>query len=305
MSRDYERDDRETYWRRQEQGREPQNRWSSGNREEDYGWNPQDRDQQGWRRNEEHDRNRETMRDRERFGREGTRYGGGRERGPWQGGEHNRWGNEGADYGTDWQQRTGQRWGEQGRYREGMERSGWQGKNWEGGRTADYGGWHGRTGTGWQGGYENEQQYVGDEWNERMGGQSFGGRGMTGQGTWNAGMKNWSERGEMGGMQGRFTGRGPRNYKRSDQRIEEDINEKLTQHPMLDASDLEVHVQNGEVTLRGHVDHRDAKRWAEDITESVFGVKDVNNQIKVRTRGEGEESGHETETSGKRERKVS
>src|SRR2546422_10372657 len=103
MSRDYERDDRERYWRRQEQGREPQNRWSSGNREEDYGWNAQDRDEQGGRRNDEYDRNRgASMRDRERVGREGMRYGSGTERGTWQSGEHNRWSNEGPEYASDW-----------------------------------------------------------------------------------------------------------------------------------------------------------------------------------------------------------
>jgi len=73
---------------------------------------------------------------------------------------------------------------------------------------------------------------------------------------------------------------------------------------MIDASDVEVSVQNGEVTLRGHVDHREAKRIAEDIAESVFGVKEVNNQIKVKQRGESEETKHETETSGK-QRKAS
>ena len=303
MSRDYERDDREAYWRRQEQGREPQNRWSSGNREDDYGWNAQDRDEQGWRRNDEHDRNRGTStRDRERFGREGMRYGGGTERGSWQGGEHGRWSNEGPEYGSDWQQRSGQRWGEQGRYREGMEGSGWQGnRNWEDGHTGEHGGWQGRGGRAWQGGYENEQQSGSGEWNERMGRQSFSGRGMTGQGNWNE-MRNWRD---MGGTQGHFSGRGPRNYKRSDQRIEEDINEQLTQHSMIDATDIEVNVHNGEVTLRGQVDHRDAKRLAEDIAESVFGVKQVNNQVKVKQHGESEESEHEMETSGKRERKVS
>src|SRR5713226_2153944 len=186
MSRDYERDDRERYWRRQEQGREPQNRWSSGNREEDYGWNAQGRDEQGWRRNDEYDRNRgASMRDRERFGREGMRYGSGT--------EHSRWSNEGPEYGGDWQQRSGQRWGEQDRYREGSEGSGWQGnRNWEGGHTGEHSGWQGRSGRGWQNAYENEQSGSG-EWNERTGRQTFGGRGMTGQGGWNTDMRNWRE----------------------------------------------------------------------------------------------------------------
>ena len=56
--------------------------------------------------------------------------------------------------------------------------------------------------------------------------------------------------------EGQFTGRGPRNYRRSDDRIEEDINERLTHHGMVDATDIEVSVQNGEVTMRGSVDSR-------------------------------------------------
>jgi osmotically-inducible protein OsmY len=105
------------------------------------------------------------------------------------------------------------------------------------------------------------------------------------------------------GQEGQHAGRGPRNYKRSDNRIEEDINDRLTQHPMLDATDVEVSVQNGEVTLKGYVEHRQAKRMAEDVAESVYGVKEVNNQIKMRQRGS-EESRTESETSGK-QRKAS
>jgi hypothetical protein len=87
-------------------------------------------------------------------------------------------------------------------------------------------------------------------------------------------------------MDGEFSGRGPRNYKRGDNRIEEDINERLTRHGALDASEIEVAVQNGEVTLKGSVRNRNAKRLAEDIAEAISGVKDVNNQIKVKQQGE-------------------
>jgi len=104
--------------------------------------------------------------------------------------------------------------------------------------------------------------------------------------------------------QGRYSGRGPRNYKRSDSRIEEDINDRLTVHGMLDATDIEVSVQSGEVTLRGYVEDRQAKRFAEDAAESVFGVKEVNNQIKVRQRGGQEDTKSETEGGGK-QRKAS
>src|SRR5262249_35013803 len=118
------------------------------------------------------------------------------------------------------------------------------------------------------------------------------------QGGWNR--ENWRDRSAMG-MQGQYSGRGPRSFKRQDDRIEEDINEQLTRHPMIDATDIEVRVQDGEVTLQGHVDSRAAKRMAEDVAESVFGVKDVSNQIKIKSRDE-----DDTESSGKqRDRRAS
>jgi Flp pilus assembly secretin CpaC len=75
----------------------------------------------------------------------------------------------------------------------------------------------------------------------------------------------------------------------------------------LDATDIEVAVQNAEVTLRGSVDNRQAKRLAEDIVDAVFGVKEVTNQIKLKQSGESNErSGNkpDTETTGK-QRKAS
>jgi osmotically-inducible protein OsmY len=80
---------------------------------------------------------------------------------------------------------------------------------------------------------------------------------------------------------GRYAGRGPRGYRRSDERIREDINDNLTDDRYVDASDVEVTVNNGMVTLTGHVDSRDAKRRSEDIAECVSGVTDVSNQLRV------------------------
>lgn len=77
-------------------------------------------------------------------------------------------------------------------------------------------------------------------------------------------------------------GRGPKNYKKSDERIEEQICEYLTESPFLDATDIEVKVKNCEVTLSGFVDSRQAKREAEELAESVSGIKDVTNNIKVK-----------------------
>jgi len=76
-------------------------------------------------------------------------------------------------------------------------------------------------------------------------------------------------------------GRGPKNYQRSDERIKEDINDRLSDDWFVDASEIDVAVQNGEVTLTGSVDERSSKRRAEDIAESVSGVKHVENRLRV------------------------
>jgi PleD family two-component response regulator len=78
-------------------------------------------------------------------------------------------------------------------------------------------------------------------------------------------------------------GRGPKGYRRSDDRIREDVNEELTRHPDIDPSDIEVRVEQCEVTLTGTVDHRHAKRLAEDLAERVSGVTEVHNQIRVKS----------------------
>jgi len=89
--------------------------------------------------------------------------------------------------------------------------------------------------------------------------RDYSGRQGFGWGAMNEGYGQLGGRGWYEGMrdamhrEGPHAGRGPRNYKRSDNRIEEDINDRLTEHSMIDASDVEVSVQNGEVTLRGHV----------------------------------------------------
>jgi hypothetical protein len=145
----------------------------------------------------------------------------------------------------------------------------------------------------------------GREWSEHgEGGPEYWGREDYGRGTeryrehaergdWS----RWGSRGEAreprgrgeiwrsgegwGGMgeQGRYAGRGPKNYVRSDQRIWEDVNERLTENAYLDATEIEVQVKEGEVTLTGAVEDRRSKRLAEDLAESVAGVKEVHNQL--------------------------
>ena len=78
-----------------------------------------------------------------------------------------------------------------------------------------------------------------------------------------------------------FAGRGPRGYRRSDERIREDVNDLLTDDWWVDASDIEVSVSDGVVTLSGRVDTREDKRRVESIVEDVRGVTDVSNQLRV------------------------
>ncbi len=85
-------------------------------------------------------------------------------------------------------------------------------------------------------------------------------------------------------------GRGPKNYTRSDERIRDDVNDALSDDGMVDASDVEVSVSKGEVTLNGHVDSRMAKRRAEDCAEDVSGVKHVQNNLRVKDRSQGSTS---------------
>ena len=98
--------------------------------------------------------------------------------------------------------------------------------------------------------------------------------------------------------EGRHYGKGPKNYKRSDEKIREDINERLSDDNYLDASDIEVEVNNTEVTLMGTVGSRQDKRRAEDIAERVSGVTNVQNNLKVNTNKEGSIAGSSLNQGG-------
>lgn len=82
-------------------------------------------------------------------------------------------------------------------------------------------------------------------------------------------------------IRSQYAGRGPKGYRRSDERIREDVNERLTGDYYLDAHDIEVSVSESIVTLTGRVDNRRDKRRAENLAESVTGVTDVYNQLRV------------------------
>jgi len=58
--------------------------------------------------------------------------------------------------------------------------------------------------------------------------------------------------------------------------------DRLSQHWDLDASEIEVSVNGGEVTLTGSIADRDQKFRAENIADAVGGVNEVHNQLRVR-----------------------
>ena len=80
-------------------------------------------------------------------------------------------------------------------------------------------------------------------------------------------------------------GHGPQGYARTDQRIHDDVCDRLTDDRHVDARQIEVKVAAGVVALAGQVPVRTMKWRAEEIAEAVTGVTEVDNQIRVRRDG--------------------
>ena len=80
---------------------------------------------------------------------------------------------------------------------------------------------------------------------------------------------------------GDHRGRGPKDYRRSDDSISDEVQARLTDDPWIDASQIQVAVSAGEVTLSGGVENRQARRRAEDIVQDISGVTHVQNDLRV------------------------
>jgi hypothetical protein len=78
-----------------------------------------------------------------------------------------------------------------------------------------------------------------------------------------------------------YRGRGPRNFVRSDARICEELNERLTDDAEVDATDVLVKVESHVAILTGTVPTRWMKYRAEDIAASCHGVEDVRNELRL------------------------
>jgi hypothetical protein len=97
-------------------------------------------------------------------------------------------------------------------------------------------------------------------------------------------------------------GKGPKGYKRSDERIREEVCQALTDDEVIDASRIEVKVLDAEVTLNGEVSHREERRRAEDVIDRVRGVEHVQNNLRV-SKQDSPESGPESSMIEEAERR--
>ncbi len=91
---------------------------------------------------------------------------------------------------------------------------------------------------------------------------------------------NWLNRDKYN-EQRKFMGLGPKNYRRSNDRIYEEVCDALMRSPDVDASEIGVKVEDGSVILEGKVNSRRAKRLAEYLIEDLPGVEDVRNELRV------------------------
>jgi hypothetical protein len=261
---DWDRDDNRNVWQ------------SRDDRDEDGGWSRHGQDE-GWR-------NRGTSRDDERrFGEPSGAAGQGQRgygraiygesglgepnRDERPGYDSNRWQSSGSGvrgYGSSgYGQGSSGRHGQgDGGYGQGSSGSYRQGSSGSYGASAAYGGYHGLSGGYAQGssGYSPTgfgRDRFGSERDQGFRSRDFGGGGG-------------------------FAGRGPKGYKRSDERVHEDVCDRLSQDDEVDASDISVRVENGEVTLEGSTETRRQKHRAEEIAADVAGVSDVHNNVRVR-----------------------
>lgn len=95
------------------------------------------------------------------------------------------------------------------------------------------------------------------------------------------GNPNAASRRQRDGAAGDHSGQGPQSHGDPDALIVEEINQRLTADPGLDASRIEVRALAGAVTLDGAVITSADRRCAEDLAAAVKGVIQVRNDLQV------------------------
>jgi osmotically-inducible protein OsmY len=110
------------------------------------------------------------------------------------------------------------------------------------------------------------------DWQRHSSGATSGARGQEGLGF--PGERTWGEEQYREDRQ-------EAGVRRPDEQLAHEIHEILTNDPELDATDIEVVVQGGAVTLSGAVHSTDSKLLAEELVESLPGVRQVHNRLTV------------------------
>lgn len=145
-----------------------------------------------------------------------------------------------------------------------------------------YGGGQGYPGQGYEG--------YGDTYGRGYRSQGYGGQRQGGQGHYGRQGRGGQDYGEQAAQrpfrqQEGYWGKGPKGYRRSDERLAEDVNERLMEDDGIDATEISVECRQGIVTLSGSVPERRMKHWAEDLVDRCHGVQDIENRLQV-SRGE-------------------
>lgn len=130
--------------------------------------------------------------------------------------------------------------------------------------------------------YDQDRDFSMNERNRRGGIYDYNSQSNRNMSGMNRGGEDWRQEGRQGQGQGlNFFGKGPKGWKRTDDRIKEEVCEALSDSWMVDASEIDVQVKDGHVTLKGTIDSREGKREAERCVENLRGVQDVQNDLKV------------------------
>lgn len=285
--------DMEHAFRRIEDG-EQTHRWDGGSNRHWGGQPGHERTSQG------HGSRQQRWSSQDEEGRWGSRSEG--DRGRWEQPPGTR---QGGPYGWPDQQgwQANQQWGSQdphwSRSQHGPQHAPWDGRE-RGDRERpfedanEFGGWdeHGNGGGGRSTGAQRD-------WSREFGSEPW--RSMSP----NPGAREyyrsaWSGFGEnshsnAGGSNASGRGKAPKGYRRSDERIREEIAESVMEWSEIDASEVQIDVSNGNVTLQGTVDSRRTKNLLEEIADCVSGVEDIDNQIKVKR---GSQDSRDSSTSG-------
>ncbi|NOV22634.1 BON domain-containing protein [Cupriavidus necator] len=141
--------------------------------------------------------------------------------------------------------------------------------------------WSRRRAPGHASGHDPRLPYRGERWAEGRGEWYGGPAGAPYRSAGGYGPEDW----DAPVYRGSSRAGGPKNYRRGDDRIHDEVCDRLAHAHELDVSEVTVRVQEGLVTLEGHVGDRRSKYDIEDIVERVFGVQDVINHIRVRPYG--------------------